>query len=425
MRLLTLLFALLVASPALGQVRFMAIGDPQVGRGCSGSGYGTHPNYSLITYKQCMRRQARQFRNVIEYGVARNVDFHLILGDLVEANAGGCAPDCPQDKDSYNRTVIGDVLDDFPNETFYMTAGNHDYEACTNSMRAWVINPTNRVTGVRNNLWDAWSVRNVYFFTLNAALAGVDHWKCQDNTNYCKDIDGSGTTSCTSGGVTDNEGLGTGGTPCASDEVCEDYDGYAADMMTAFDAHADAYIVDKAAGTANMFIAFGHYPLWYRDDTSVASNGYDYDCVDNYGSGGPPQDADPPDGNCDEAPTVADGDYRAAVEDALSQTGFDTTAARPFHWFFGHNHDWECYGIIKNGGGNTELMGCDTSNPFGATGITTAHSVYWQAYSNSGTADPKNDTGTPPLGVYFVEIDETGIVSVSPVSAGGQRGGMR
>jgi hypothetical protein len=433
MKLLTILFVLFTALPALGQARFMQLGDPQFGRGCIDSPYDVAPEYENMTHKNCLHRQQRQLIAQIEYGIARNADFFWFMGDMVEAGATA------QAKDSDERTALGEVLDMYPNETFYYTPGNHDYDTsdCTDHRR-YILNAVNNqctdtnsgntpdgadncpgtmtadqdsgsadgycddfdtygaCRNIRIPLWDSWIVNNVHFFSVHGGLFGPSSTACTGRTAQCVDIDNNVGTACSAND--DKEGRGTS-TECLIDEVCEDFAGYDDDQMTAFDAWVDAYVVAKAAGTANAIFGAAHYPWITRDDTTATSTGLDFD--------------------------NGSTTWRGQMETALDQAGVGTSATHPFYWLFGHVHDFLCFGGLDSAGSNPDKT-WDCSSPAGTeTGLTSPLGVYYQDYSDSGSGDTANQDPDLPLGNLFWEVDEDGIATRTFVGAGGQLGGGR
>jgi hypothetical protein len=465
MRLLTLLFVLFVALPALGQARFMQIGDPQLGRGCQGTPYTEQPLYANLTTAQCIHRQARQLKAAIDYGVARNADFFWIMGDMVEA--GGTA----QAYNSIHRTKLGDIMSQYPNETFYITPGNHDYNDnncadyrvfitnmfnCTDSYSGNTPDGANNCTtsgtmtadqdsgtpdgycddfsrwsscrSSRVNLWDSWVVNNVHFFNTSAALWGWTNDDCTGLTAQCMDRTDSAGTACSSDG--DKEGLGTS-TTCNPDEVCEDFAGYDDDMKTAFDTWVDDYIAARAAGDANVIMAAGHYPWIYRDGicgnptTDCDAAGDPCECCDGAGSG-------------TFCSSGLDYDitnvktWRWGMDVKLATAGVGTSATNPFYFLTGHVHKFLCWGVLDSGGAPPADLGylCEQA-PTGESGLTTENGVYYQVYTVSGSGDPSFDeVNDPPewfvpLGNFFWEVDADGTVTRTFVSAGGQLGGGR
>lgn len=421
-----ILIALTFALPASSQVRFMQLGDPQIGRGCAGSSYGKQYEYAAMSDSQCLHRQARQLAANIEYGIARGVDFFWYMGDIAEANT------------PYNnarRTAFGKVMVQYQDQKFYFTPGNHDTEASSgcNTYRVNLLDAGNiactdvkdgpqtcpgtmtadQTTGsagdgycddfdtygscftTRFPLWDTWVVNNAHFFTTSEGLWGWSNANCIDNTAQCMDRTGAAGTSCSAND--DKMGRGTS-TQCLADEVCEDFAGYDDDMATAFDAFVDNYIAAKGAGTANVIMAAGHYPWIYRDDIAATSDGLDYD-----------------------GPGV--NTWRLTIETALDQTGVNTSATNPFYWLSGHVHQFLCWGVLDSGGAGDPGYSCAT----GATAETgqTTNGVYWQVYTVSGTADPKTSPPNVPLGNFLWDIKKDGTVTRHFVGAGGQLGGNR
>ena len=118
MKYFTLLFALLFALPALGQTRIMHMGDPQVGRGCVDSPFADDKSFYFgMSEEMCAHRQGRQFRALVDYGVARGVSAFLISGDTIGAWS------TPGAEDSPHRHALRDVINDYPNEKFMWASG--------------------------------------------------------------------------------------------------------------------------------------------------------------------------------------------------------------------------------------------------------------------------------------------------------------
>lgn len=369
---LVLFFIVFMALPVSAQVKFLQLGDPQLGRGCMGGPTYPEMNYHKMTYTDCMDRQVEQLKGILDFGLKKEIDFAWFMGDMVEAGAS---------QTNYNK--IKAVIDEYQGYgmTFKFTPGNHDYENNCSKMYRWIIDNYQSGSVIRNPMWDSWVINNVHFFSANSGLWGVDRNDCAGLSSVCRDISYTNQGACVSDG--DADGYGT---TCATDgsEVCEDYGGWATDMMTAFEAFVTNYESSRASGAANAIIAGGHYP-WTRFDDIVGSPG---DSFMYY------------------PPWIDD------IEIALN--GTVTTDTHPFIWLSGHAHQNWCCGL------NCPDGGCE---PVNGTGTTDLYGVKWVVWLASGTAANSLYPNEQMAGRYW-EVGEDGIARQKLIFANGQRGSL-
>jgi hypothetical protein len=239
-------------------------------------------------------------------------------------------------------------------------------------------------TPIDKPMWDTWVVNNAHFFSANSGLWGFYRNDCAGiaGGDRCRDINYTDQGACTSDGNQDGYGDN-----CAQDgtEVCEDYSGWATDMMTAFQAFTANYNAAKAAGTANAIFGGSHYP-WTRWDDIMAETG---DSSSFYHP------------------------YIDQMEVALKDSG--TTDDRPFIWLNGHWHQNACCGLCND----PDYPSCDVDGD----GTTVRHGVKWVTWMSSGTSAASAYPNDFLAGTYW-EVDETGLARFKFVNANGQGGGI-
>ena len=332
---------LLFAIPALADVSFLVIGDPQLAFRCSDDESTAWVNYKRLSRADCLSAQADNLHNLLQFAEDANLGFVVVLGDHVDKMSEDDA-----------RNAVRDELAGHPKVTVYSVMGNHDIgtASCT-TWAKYLLNALNDVSQTRRPIWETWEVDGHYFMGLSSELWSWDLRPClhlaeTTPATTCIDISRATGSACSSGGADDNYGEST----CASDEVCSDPEGYAQDQMTALSNLVTTVAADS---NAKSFTLFSHVMGWstsattQTDDNSWTRIHNSRQCNDG--------DLDPPYDLCDEvnsgafncatieagapgtcdAPVAVEGyDWRNQVEVILD----DLPAGMVTQWFAGHSH---------------------------------------------------------------------------------------
>jgi hypothetical protein len=252
-------------------VTFLAFADPQIGRRCSDNS-NTWPPYANISVADCRAFQGNTLDALLSYAEAIEVDFVVGLGDYVDTATS-----------TNQRTVIRDVIASHSGLTYHWVVGNHDARPGSNNycdyLPRYILDKFSDVAPTRTPLWETWQVGGVHFMGMASLLwdtYALDCYATPDDGD-CLDYDENAGTSCTSGGASDGNAYGTS-TTCLADEVCVDWDGYAADQVSAVTAAVTAKEADSDA--VAMFF-FTHQTFWPDDDADILSLADDNNTIHN------------------------------------------------------------------------------------------------------------------------------------------------
>jgi hypothetical protein len=388
-----ILFALVACllTPAVSNatVKFMVLGDTQIARRCDDGLQDPWTPFEGISVADCRDYQGWILDGLLTYAEDIGVNFVWFMGDQIDG---------PTSTNQYQ--VMRDTIALHPNLTYHWMPGNHDVGAGTCLyVQRYVLNAFANATPVRRPFWEAWQVdtgagTTVHFMSLSSFFWDGYLAACHEDQagfdDTCRNYAAEAGAACSSNGASDGNAYGD--TPCESDEMCHDIDGYALDQLAA----VTAAVAAKEADPNAVAMIFGsHMTPWPFDNANVVTmddvNNAFHNARTCVGGTNPDEYCDDYLQSCAGGGTctndVPGRNYRTLFEAAVAGLSTDPT------FFSGHTHD--------------DLDWSGTTQ--GGVGVT------YDSSSITGSAAPASDAD--PITSMIVEINTDGTVTKTRIPA--------
>ena len=233
-------------SGSSNNVRFMQVGDPQLGKACD-SPTSTHPRYFGLTHDECVAAQRRNLHGLLQYAEDTGITHVIFMGDQTENVAN-----------AYEEAQFAAEVGEHPNLTFHYVIGNHEVRDPCDYMPEALID---HVGLGRVPHWEYWSIGYVHFFSMNSMLTSYYVGNCYGlDDGLCVDAALDEHGACDDD-PTDAAGQGS----CASDQACRRWEDYAVAQEAALTVAIESY----KASDGKAFFTISHHPIWINNNADV------------------------------------------------------------------------------------------------------------------------------------------------------------